>query len=239
MDSVFEQEQVIAGIDEIKLQMLKLVMIHDASLDPLEKQIVKTCLPDKHTSFSEFIKENLVEPINETQDEIRQQLKSTEHDSSKLRFWQGIRQEVELPPYRGKSKVNNRAKRDLLPKSILPELLNQKFLWYESYHHYGDWEQKMKETYDQFNLLELPQKGGKDAPKLYFDPVSFNRRIPNGIFPDARSPRVVLMPPGSELELSVNEREVKSSLDEMTRFERSPLDTMIRNELLKNIEVTS
>ena len=88
----------------------------------------------------------------------------------------------------------------LSPKSILPELLNQKFLWYESYHHYDDWEQKMKATYDQFNLLELPKRGGKDAPTIYFDPVNFNRRIPNGIFPDAKSPRVVLMPPGSELQ---------------------------------------
>ena len=95
----------------------------------------------------------------------------------------------------------------------------------------------MKATYDQFNLLELPKKGGKDAPTLYFDHESFKRRIPNGIFPDAKSPRIVLMPPGSELQ-STKEREVKSSLDEMTRFERSPLETMIRNELQRNMEVT-
>ena len=37
---------------------------------------------------------------------------------------------------------------NLLPKSILPELLNQRFLWYESYHHYDDWETKMKASYD-------------------------------------------------------------------------------------------
>ena len=72
-----------------------------------------------------------------------------------MRFWQGIRQEVELPPFKGK-KERKRATEPLQPKSIIPELLNQRFLWYESYHHYEDWEQKMKATYDQFNLLELP-----------------------------------------------------------------------------------
>ena len=81
--------------------MLKLVMIHDATLDPLEKQIVLNCLPGGNASFGEFIKENLVQPINETQDEIKSQLKQSEEDGQ-MRFWQGIRQEVELPPFKGK-----------------------------------------------------------------------------------------------------------------------------------------
>ena len=51
--------------------MLKLVMIHDATLDPLEKQIVENCLPGGNASFGEFIKDNLVQPINETQNEIK------------------------------------------------------------------------------------------------------------------------------------------------------------------------
>ena len=46
----------------------------------------------------------------------------------------------------------------------------------------------------------------------------------------------MLMPPGSELQMT-KEREVKSSLDEMTRFERSPLEMMIKNELKRNMEV--
>ena len=32
MDTVYEQEQVLAAIDELKLQMLKLLMMHQASL---------------------------------------------------------------------------------------------------------------------------------------------------------------------------------------------------------------
>ena len=55
MDKVYEQEQVLASIDEIKLQMLKLVMVHDTSLDKLEKQIVKGCLPSNAKSFRHFI----------------------------------------------------------------------------------------------------------------------------------------------------------------------------------------
>jgi len=79
---------------------------------------------------------------------------------------------------------------DLAPKSILPELLNHKFLWFEHYHQYKDWEAKMRESYDQFNLMELPQK--KDTPTLYFDPNDYKRRVPKGIFPDARRSRKVL-----------------------------------------------
>ena len=82
MDSIYEQEQVLAGIDEIKLQMLKLVMMYETSLDPLEKQIVRSSLPSKSMKFSKFIKENLVKPINETQDKIKQQLANSENSSN-------------------------------------------------------------------------------------------------------------------------------------------------------------
>ena len=45
------------------------------------------------------------------------------------------------------------------------------------------------------------------------------------------------MPPGSELQ-SVSEREARSKLDAMTRFERSPLETMVNGELQRNNEVS-
>lgn len=82
MDSIYEQEQVLAGIDEIKLQMLKLVMMYETSLDPLEKQIVRNSLPSKSMKFSKFIKENLVKPINETQDKIKHQLANSKNSSN-------------------------------------------------------------------------------------------------------------------------------------------------------------
>ena len=207
--------------------MLKLVMMHDTNLNHLEKSLVRSCLPQrqKKTMFGKFITENLIWPISKTQQKIKNQIGK---ETNEVRFWQGTRQEVEVP-------VNNSV---LTPKSILPELLNQKFLWYDSYHHYDDWESKMKESYDQFNLLELPQNGGKDTPSLYFHANDFKRRIPKGIFPDAKSPRVVLRPPGAELE-QISERDVKSQLDSMTKFERSPMQTMVNNELERNAMLTN
>ena len=116
-------------------------------------------------------------------------------------------------------------------KDIAPELLNHRFLRYESYHHYDDWENKMRETYDQFNLLEIPENG-KDSPTFYFNDKTFNRRVPRGIFPDAKSPRIVLRQPGTDL-LAQD----KSLADPMTKFERSPMKEMVKNELVKNAEL--
>ena len=123
----------------------------------------------------------------------------------------------------------------LEPKSILPELLNQKFLWYESYHHYSDWENKMTEAYDQFNLLELPQ-GSKNDPSFYFQDRDFMRRVPRGIFPCAKSPRAVLRPPSA---IEVSSREASSQIDPFSKFERSPMQTMVKNELARNTELIS
>lgn len=91
----------------------------------------------------------------------------------------------------------------------------------------------MRETYDQFNLLEIPENG-KDSPTFYFNDKTFNRRVPRGIFPDAKSPRIVLRPPGSELAVAD-----KSLADPMTKFERSPMKEMVKKELLQNAELAN
>ena len=75
----------------------------------------------------------------------------------------------------------------------------------------------------------------KDQASLYFSTLNFKRRVPGGIFPDARAPRTVLRPPGDSLESSF--KEAGSTLDEMTKFERSPMQTMLENELAKNREL--
>ena len=164
--------------------MLKLLMMYQAGMTMHEQNLISKALPSGFgESFERFITEGLVKPINATQKSIKKQLGK----ERKTQFWQGTRQEVEVP-------FANETK-DLAPKSILPELLNQKFLWYDSYHHYEDWESQMKESYDQFNLLELPQS--KDQASIYFNENQFKRRVPKGIFPDARGPRTVLRPPGT------------------------------------------
>lgn len=105
---------------------------------------------------------------------------------------------------------------------------------HDRYHHYDDWEEKMKGTFDQFNLLELPKNRDKDAPRLYFIEQEFRRQIPKGIFPDAKGPRAVLRPPGQAIEY----KDAMSVQDSMTKFERSPMKTMVKEELIRNIEAT-
>ena len=124
---------------------------------------------------------------------------------------------------------------DLTPKSVLPELLNHKFLLYDGYHQYSDWEPKMRAAYDQLNLMELPSHHKDQASLNFVDHNDSMRRIPKGIFPDARKPRIVLRPPGSEL--ACDAHALGSKLDEMTKFERSPIQTMVNQELEKNMQI--
>ena len=57
-------------------------------------------------------------------------LKSVNIDAKpkgKIASWMGIRQGIELFESTGE-------------KDIVPELINQEFMWIEDYHHYADWE---------------------------------------------------------------------------------------------------
>ena len=51
LDSVYEHEQVLANIDELKLQLLKLLSMHVQSLSMREKEMVQRSLPDGFDSF--------------------------------------------------------------------------------------------------------------------------------------------------------------------------------------------
>lgn len=94
--------------------------------------------------------------------------------------WLGSRQTVELPF----------VPTNLPPKTIEPELLNRKFFWVEDYFHYNDWKSELEQTYDQFNLLQMPFN--KHEIKLFFDEANHNRRVPKGIFPHPNQKRVVM-----------------------------------------------
>jgi hypothetical protein len=61
-------------------------------------------------------------------------------------------------------------------KSILPELVNQRFMWVDDYFHYRDWEEKMKETYDSFNLLVVPRP--ENSNKFFHDRENHQRIVP-------------------------------------------------------------
>ena len=53
-------------------------------------------MPAKYESFGSFIEDDLVTPMNQSQSEIRKQLKPKGWNKE-ANFWEGIRQEVELP----------------------------------------------------------------------------------------------------------------------------------------------
>ena len=67
--------------------------------------------------------------------------------------------------------------------------MNQRFMFTEDYFHYGDWEDALKDTYDQFNLLIIPAH--KKEAKFYYPQC---RRVPVGIFPNPMKVREIMEP---------------------------------------------
>jgi hypothetical protein len=67
--------------------------------------------------------------------------------------------------------------------------LNQRFLQKEDYFQYPSWKTKMKEVYDNFNLLVIPSNAKEDA--LYYSKDRFMRRTPKGIFPHPLKKRTI------------------------------------------------
>lgn len=113
-------------------------------------------------------------------------------------------------------------------KEIEPELLNRSYLCVEDYHHYADWKATMEQTYDQFNLLQLPKD--KQRISVYFDPVRFNRLIPYGIFPLPSYKRTPLQHSTiNPLQLSDD----RTTADRFSEFEKDPMGYMREQELRK------
>ena len=75
--------------------------------------------------------------------------------SEPMAAWHGKRLGVEVPC------------EGSIKKDLDPEILNRSLLWCDDYHHYADWESKMKESYDNFNMLFIPHQKAKG--KLFFD----------------------------------------------------------------------
>ena len=113
--------------------------------------------------------------------------------------WIGTRLEVELPQSEGFK----------LKKNIVPEMINQKFMWIEDYFHYKDWEKAQKEVYDGFNLLAVPRKEGEF--KYFYDRGNHQRIVPQGIFPPANYKRVILEPPAYKFAKELTESTQKGN----------------------------
>jgi len=140
---------------------------------------------------------------------------SQKNDSGLDRKWQATRLEVELPLSSASS----------VKKNIVPELVNQRFMWVDDYFHYGDWEQRMRDVYDCFNLTVLPRPQGET--KFYFDKQNNKRIIPQGIFPPPHGKRVIHHPSVTEQFDSHTEM----GADAINKFEKQPYKSMVAKEL--------
>lgn len=68
------------------------------------------------------------------------------------------------------------SKEENVQKQIVPEIINQRFMWVDDYFHYDDWKTKQQAVFDNFNLLTIPRH--KDAQKFFYDKSTHNRMVP-------------------------------------------------------------
>lgn len=101
--------------------------------------------------------------------------------------WLGARLSVELP-------VGKEFGATGVKKSIVPEMINQRFMWVDDYFHYDDWKLKQKEVFDNFNLLVVPTTASSEQDKFFHDKDHLSRRIPQGVFPYPNQKRQLMLP---------------------------------------------
>lgn len=206
----FEQSQRAAGYDEIRFQLMKLSLLFD-TLDAKSRDFVDG---NAGGSFKELLQQTLASIPKVSA--IGAPAAAGLDDS-----WLGTRLEVELP-------VAKEFGASAIKKSILPEIINQRFMWVDDYFHYDDWRGKQKEVFDNFNLLVLPQN--KDAEKYYFDRDAHCRRIPQGVFPFPNHKRQLMIPTANQ---SVVDATKNPNHDEYVLYEKEPFKMMVINELKK------
>tara|TARA_B110001450_G_C17656324_1_gene495405 strand:+ start:1752 stop:2237 length:486 start_codon:yes stop_codon:yes gene_type:complete len=131
--------------------------------------------------------------------------------------WLGTRLSVELP-----QATNLQTK-----KNIVPELINQRFMWMDDYFHYDDWEKKQKDVFDGFNLLVMPRKEGET--KYFYDRANHHRIVPQGIFPLPNHKREVLQAPIDTFAKQLNDGTQKGN-DSLNEYEKNPYQTMVLKE---------
>jgi len=140
----FEAVQRQAGYDELRFQMMKLHLTYEG-LSTESKAFVDSFARPNHADFKNMLQATL-------QSIPQQEREHNKIDSGLDASWLGTRQEVELPA----------ASSSLYKKSLVPELLNQRFLWVDDYFHYDDWRAKQKSVFDNFNLLVIPTSNKHD-----------------------------------------------------------------------------
>ena len=153
-----QYEQVIyqQGLDALKLELMRIQILYD-SMPTHQKEFVNQFVPN--SDFSKLIEAQ--------RDNIKMRIigDATPEEKDLDLNWMGTRQEVELPQTDA-----------ALKKNIVPELINQNFMWNDNYFQYSDWEKEMKETFDSFNLLVVPRKDNQT--KHFYDRANNQRIVP-------------------------------------------------------------
>ena len=212
-----QYEQVIyqQGLDALKLELMRIQIIYD-SMPKHQKEFINQFVPN-----GEFSK-----MIVAQRDNIKMRIigDATPEEKDLDLNWMGTRQEVELPQTEGTD----------LKKNIVPELINQKFMWNDNYFQYSDWEKEMKETFDSFNLLDVPRKD--NDYKYFYDRANNQRIVPQGIFPNPNHKRVILQPQISNTTKEINDQ-AQAGYDTLNQFERDPLKMLVHKELQRSADL--
>lgn len=194
---------------------MKLSLLYD-SLNKESRNFVDGFAAPAATDFKTILQATLSQvPRNQSKQEDLQGV-----DSS----WLGTRLDVELP-------VSDKFGASGFKKSIVPEMINQRFMWVEDYFHYEDWKAKQKETFDNFNLLVVPTAATPDHNKFFFDQDSHHRRIPQGVFPFPTHKRQLMLPAANHTLVDVLSKPLH---DDYVRYEKEPMKMMVLNELAKS-----
>lgn len=128
--------------------------------------------------------------------------------------------------------MNRDIAKSAIKKSIVPELINQRFMWVDDYFHYADWKAKQQTVYDNFNLLQVSTAATAEHNKFFFDKDNHCRRVPQGVFPYPNHKRQIMLP-AANLTLNDFLRPGSENHDELVQFEKEPFKMMVLAELKK------
>jgi hypothetical protein len=122
----FEPLQRATGHDELRFNLMKLSLAYDGLSKELKAYLDKFVGPEA-TDFKGLLQATVAGiPRNTTEASVAQGLEDG---------WLGTRLEVELP-------VSKAYGLGGVKKSIVPEMINQRFMWVDDYFHYDDWKGK-------------------------------------------------------------------------------------------------
>ena len=137
----YSNELELHSLNQLKVELMKLSLLHD-NMPRHQSEYLKKLVPGG-SNFNAMINEvrNSIKSKSESISSAR-----TKHDEHLDTCWLGTRQEVELP----------QVPHFNLKKNIVPEMIDQRFMWFDDYFHYEDWKSKQQSVFDSFNLLVMP-----------------------------------------------------------------------------------